>query len=193
MNRTVIACSLAGAAALALPAIGSANITARCTGPTTVDVGFHGFNPSPYTGQLVINGANRSVDQVYGFVGPSALFTATDIVGPGTVSYTAYRETFTATFGNCDVPVTPPPNPPVPPVPPVVPPTPPTNITKVTCSTLKANGAGKKWLVKLGCTPKKRAYVTCSTLKARKAGKQWYVRLGFPFKCDYNGFRRVTG
>ena len=170
MNKIIP--TIAAAAALALPAVASANVNSQCTSADTVQVNAVGFkNGNPYLATYKVAGVNATVSGTINFVGPSYTFAVNGVVGPGTVTLSSYGYTYTSTFANCTPPppAVPPSSPPNTPPPPAVP----TVTKKITCADLKRNKAGKKWLDEYGC---KVATVKCLPGSRKVKGKDGKIR-----------------
>lgn len=190
MRKLIICSVVAALAALTFSSLGSANTGVTCLDQDSVRVELTNYKAGKaYAASWNLTTQTTTKTGTLKFTGPTTSFDVDGVSGGGTVVVLAYGRSYPATFDACPAPP-PPPGPPSvtvtgdnPPPPPAQV-TPPTKIKPATdCPTLKANKAGKKWLVKFGCKVDTRVTIDCSYLLEIGAGPKWYWKIGEYYKC----------
>lgn len=197
MIRTTIAAGLAGAAwAFAAP-VASANVAIGVACPANsaeATVTLDRFAPGrTISGSLLVTLDGDTVHVgSHRFVGPSSTVTLTlprgtgRLVGAFAVGAERWAAAVDVACGDGPEPALPPgppgePEPSVPVAPgdrPGVTPPPPPG-PRIDCAYLRSVGAGRRWLVRLGCVrPQPR--ITCRELIRRGTGPRWYWRYRCP-------------
>lgn len=177
------------AIALTLPAAATAHVAAgevTCTEATFNATGWSAGAEQPWSlevdGVQTATGVHRFTSSEHAFVVPLTL-------APGAHNLTFRVGSYSATASvTCPAPVPPtPPAPPAPPTPTAPAPPPPTvpaptvgAVAQPTCDQLRAVGAGRGWLVKLGCATRGR--IDCRDVPST-AGRAWFDGSRLGYRC----------